>query len=207
MDTINVNVIDLLRNVDQTQQQQPVECFRTSLKRKLFEESSTLEFDLKPDADYRVKRFKNNLVVVDKLSSETVVANTATDSTGRNDQFRKRILKSYYSTRKVLRSLHGKRRRSISKPYLNLNNLSIFDTKSVYKFKFEQIIKRIFEKIQNCSLDDDDTPNDDKDILDLNQLFQFNDSNLDTVLDDNLMHSLKASFLGRGSFGKVFLTR
>jgi len=183
--------------------QQSVECSKGSLKRKLAE-FSTLDFNQLDDdwKNWKVKRFKNNLV--DRSSNERIINTTISQHQSiRNHQFKRRTLKNYSNKKKVLKN---ERKKSTSK--LNLNNLSIFDTKSVYKFKFDQNIKRIFEKIQSCSYDGDHySTAKNGDILDLNQLFQFNDSNPDTVLDDKLINSLKASFLGRGSYGKVFLAK
>ena len=222
MDAINDkrNVNDLLLNSSGQCQPGTVECLRTSQKRKLAEECSIVErqpeekrrartpFAVRSTGQpstnrlpsehpkdeevshRRAKRFKNGL---DRSASATKLTSSSEIPLISKSQFKKRVLKSY-SNKKLLKS---KRRRSFSKQILNLNNLS-FDTQSAYRFKFEQIIKDVFEKINSCSLEDEyQLDSDDRDILDLNQLFHFgNDSSLDSVLDDNLMHSLKASYLG-----------
>lgn len=144
----------------------------------------------------KAKRFKNGLDRPSQSATSRQLSSSSEIPLISKNQFKKRVLKSY-SNKKLLKS---KRRRSFSKQILNLNNLS-FDTQSAYKFKFEQIIKNVFEKINSCSLEDEyQLDSDDRDILDLNQLFRFgNDSNLDGGWDDNLMHSLKASYLGRSN--------
>lgn len=230
MDAINVkrNVNDLLLDSSGQRPSNAGQCLRTSQKRKLAEDCSTVErqpeekrrartpfavrstnqpasssssFTNRPTTDHpkddeavsscKAKRFKNGLdrpsSAASKLSSSSEIPLIS------KSHFKKRVLKSY-SNKKLLKS---KRRRSFSKQILNLNNLS-FDTQSAYRFKFEQIIKNVFEKINSCSLEDEyQLDSDDRDILDLNQLFRFgNDSNLDSVLDDNLIRSLKASYLG-----------
>lgn len=227
MDAINENrnVNDLLLGSSGQSPSNAGQCLRNSQKRKLAEDCSIVERqpeekrrartpfavrsigqpsssssanrqdhpkDDEAVSNCRAKRFKNSGLdrsscTTSKLSSSSEIPLIS------KSHFKKRVLKSY-SNKKLLKS---KRRRSFSKQILNLNNLS-FDTQSAYRFKFEQIIKNVFEKINSCSLEDEyQLDSDDGDILDLNQLFHFgNDSNLDSVLDDNLIHSLKASYLG-----------
>lgn len=151
------------------------DCSRTTtLKRKLFEELTTND------------KFDFELV---KSIDEHRIKRFKTNITSNEDLIKNR------------------NKKPISKSSIDL---CIFDLKSVNKYKFEQVIKRIFEKIQSDCSDENKNDdhnikiNDDQDLIDLNQLFAFNDSNTN---DDNLISSLKASFLGKGSFGSVYRTK
>lgn len=216
MDAINEkrNVNQLLLDCSASSPPAATQCHRTSQKRKLAADDCSIT-DRQPEEKRRArpapanrsngqasanrsdhhdeckaKRFKNG------LGRPSTTGSRQFGSSSEIPLISKAQLKKLrsYSNKKQLKS---KRRRSFSKQIQNWNNLS-FDTQSAYKFKFEQIIKNVFEKINSCSLDDEYQLNsDDRDILDLNLLFRFGNDLDGGGWDDNLMHSLKASYLGR----------
>lgn len=178
---------------------------RTSIKRKLNENlrSNLKDYQDKTafirDENDNHKKFKN--LESTKLNSLEV------QQTQSNTCSKKKALKSKYQRKKsLLKSSQNSN---------NSNRVNFFDPISAYHSKFQELIKKVFEKIEKSSLDAyrlDDKDKDKDNIFDLNKLFQFDDANTQTISEqedkiDNLLSSFKASFLGKGSFGRVFKTK